>query len=227
MSCNPRTVLLMVVVGLCALTAEAAYGARAPTAAEKTAILTAFGSWSDESCYAIRVSTVDERWASVTFAAARDGESVVEYSERCNPANGLAMMHLRSDGWKYETDAGTEMPACPLPGVPVEVGVDLDACLKAHVVYGTSFLYRPRTLPVSAHAVLTRLRWRNWGKETATATGVYDYADAHSKYRVRVRVRATRLGFCGERRTYRRVTIIPIEHAHRNEAIRRGNGSCP
>jgi hypothetical protein len=219
---------VLAIGGLLVVLPTSAYARRAATFEQKSGIVAGFEqrtAHSDLSCYRVFISTADESWASLAFGALAPDESIEDFEARCpEAANGLAMMHRRGGSWGYEIDAGSDTSTCPLEPVPTRVALDLRACVRAYVYYGTSFLYRPRVLPVSAHAVLTRLRWRHWGRDAASAAATYDYVDAYAAFRVPVRVRASHLVWCGTKKVYERVRITPVTASHRDEVLRKGSG---
>lgn len=209
---------VMVVVALGA--AHVALADRPPHADERGAILAGVGARSGPSCYTIRVSTVDASWASVTFAPAEPGESVDEYVDRCNPADGLTLVHRATSGWRraWEGEGGAGAPFCPVMGVPTAVARDLAACRKRGrvlIARGTSYVYRPQSLIQGAHGTYVRLRWKGWGKPKATGVGLLKYSDRYDNFTARVRLRASHIELCLGHRVYMRLSTSGIRAVDR------------
>jgi hypothetical protein len=209
--------LLALLAGLAFGERTTALADRPPSAEEASAILTDFGASSEPSCYDVRVSEVDPAWARVTFARALPDETPDEYLARCNPSDGLTVRHNDSTSWRSVT-AGSDFYLCPIKGVPTDVALDLRICRRPERVLiprGTSYVYRPRTLIQGAHGAYTHLRWHNWGKPSATATGVLEYEDAYTHFRARVRLRASARQQCRTRLVYLRLRVSGVRQHDR------------
>jgi hypothetical protein len=110
---TPRLALAVAAALLLAVPA-AAQADRAPTKREHAAVATAVGV--PKRCLRVRVSTVDERWAT---ARVRNGKaSCAEHA-----ADGMAVFKRRRGAWRFVT-AGSSFD-CPVPDVPRRVARDL------------------------------------------------------------------------------------------------------
>lgn len=176
-----RGVIGLAVAGCALASAHPAVAGRAATPAERTSILAVTGfKPSVEYCFEVRVSTVDETWAAVYTASPRlAGCDVV--------GDGLILTHRDPTGaWSEASQGAAEYPTCPKLGLPVPVGLDLDVCTapvpirKATLTcFSTTgrrrLVRRPRTCtvggPASRRIKLRGLRWRTWGRPSATAVG--------------------------------------------------------
>jgi hypothetical protein len=178
-----------------AIGAATARAERPPSDSEKAAILKGYGATVDASCFMVSVSSRDSSWATVAFAQPLPGETVKQFTDRCNPANGVAVMHNPGSGWTIVTE-GSDFGLCPIHGVPDAIALDFKLCTKpgrTMLAHGNHLVYKPRALGRYTH-----LRWRHWGAAVATATGRYDGAP--------VRLKASRRRACGIHPTYLRVT---------------------
>jgi hypothetical protein len=91
-----------------------AHADRAPTKREHRAVAKAVGV--PKRCMAVRISTVDERWATARVRNAR--ASCAEHA-----ADGLAVFKRRRGAWRFVT-AGSSFD-CPVPDVPRRIARDL------------------------------------------------------------------------------------------------------
>ena len=73
------------------------------------------------------------------------------------------------------------------------------------------------SLPQGAHAVIEKLKWKNWGRPTATATGTFDYVDAYERFKAPVKLKAYGRNRCGHRRSYLRLSISASRAADRKK----------
>jgi hypothetical protein len=133
-------------------------------------------------CVEATVSTVDETWALMSPV----------HSEACNTGDGVALLHRNVANRWEDVAEGSErdLGACEHLGVPLRVNADLGRRVchprKTYVAcrsLGSSGTLRDRAAPsrcdtlgatdaFAESANLARLRWRGWGRTTATATGI-------------------------------------------------------
>lgn len=183
---------------------------RDATPEERTAILTRFVPAVDH-CFDVTVSTQDERWAAVVA-----GTPPLAGCDTVG--DGLLLSHRDPTGaWTivYEGSAGTQ--TCPQLGLPTPVGLDLRVCPAPVPAAQTTIVCWTGNRPVqrrkpsacktgpgaSAPMRLTKLRWRHWGRSTATATGrLFD-----SGRQLQTRVTVSRVEESAGRREYTRLTM--------------------
>jgi hypothetical protein len=92
----------------------AAHADRAPTKREHRAVAKTVGV--PKRCMAVRISTVDERWASARVRNRK--ASCAEHA-----ADGVAVFKRRRGKWRFVT-AGSSFD-CPVPDVPRRIARDL------------------------------------------------------------------------------------------------------
>jgi hypothetical protein len=190
-----RIVVAIAVLAAVALGAARAQADRPPSDNEKGAILQGFGAKVDASCFMVQVSSVDSSWATIASAQPMPGETQDEFVSRCNPGNGVVVMHNPGAGWAIATE-GSDFGLCPIKGVPDAVALDFKLCRKP----GRTMLARGHHLAYKPRAVggYTHLRWSHWGERVATATGRLGSAP--------IRLKASDLQACGVHPTYLRIT---------------------
>jgi hypothetical protein len=190
-----RILAAIIVFAAIGLAAAAAHADRPPSDSEKAAILQGFDAKADASCFMVQVSSVDSSWATITSAQPMPGETQDEFVSRCNPGDGVVVMHNPGAGWAIVTE-GSDFGLCPIKGVPDAVALDFKLCRKpgrTMVARGNHLAYKPRTL-----GRYTRLHWSHWGDRVATATGSLDGTP--------IRLKASDLQACGVHPTYLRIT---------------------
>ena len=164
---SARIALLVLLIQLCA--AASAFASRPANAAERDAV--ARGARQDPACVTVRVSDADPSW-SLLYSNGAEG---------CAGANGAVALQLTTTGWKVRYEGSGFPFVCPVTPVPTPVARDLGICRPAskrvYVGRQGKLVYKPRRLQQGAHGFCDRLTWRGWGRATATATGVVDYAD--------------------------------------------------
>lgn len=184
---------------------------RSATVEEAAAISAVYET--DPECSEIVVSERDSRYARWRFTV----------SDECEPlGDGFGIARRDDNGaWHDVYQASDPSDPCPVTPVPTEPGVELGACAKpsknAHIRnFATDRLVvKPRKLPHGAHSFLGRLRWRGWNRVVATASGVLDYEDRTASFKSKIRLRASRVRFCGTKRTYTRMSLTFVRAADR------------
>jgi hypothetical protein len=199
----------LTVTGLVAGAGLAA-ASRAPTHAERQSLAAAVGM--PPSCIRVRISQrASVPWARVSPTNSRG----------CPGSNGVIVFQEGSTlTWRLAFQGPDDIRRCPIRGIPNAVSLDLNLCLApSRRVFAISLfrlVWRPRMITYGAHAALTRLSWRGWGTRSATATGVIDYADRFTRFRLPVRVTLSQIGFCRvNQRTYRRQTVTATRASDR------------
>ncbi len=178
--------MAVVVLGLLSTAARAD---RAATAAENAALAAALEVPAE--CLESYVSTVDASWAS----------TYVVYDDDCPEGDGVIMLHLVEGVWRNAYTGPAEQTPCPLDrAIPDTVARDLDLCFrpssKIYMPYWDDRLkYKPKTLPQGAHGLISKLKWRSWGKPVATGTGIFDYVDAYERFERPVKISLSRRGY--------------------------------
>jgi len=188
-----------------------ASAARPATAVERAAVSAVYGSVAN--CSAVIVSERSSRYARWEFVP----------SDTCEPqSNGFGIARRDDSGmWRDVYQASEASDACPTTPLPTEVGVELGACARPSThIYITNFLsqrelFKPRRLPHGAHSFLGALRWRGWDRSIASGSGVLDYADRTVRFKAPIRLRASRVRFCGAKRTYTRLSLVFVRAADR------------
>ena len=201
-------VAAIIVAGLCVSTGNAV-ARRNATPPETEAIAGALTVAPD--CVAADISTVDPSWAAA-YVAGTD----------CPEGNGVIVLHLHNGAWMTAYTGPADDVPCPLDrAVPDNVAKDLGLCFtpssKVYLPYFEVFKYKPSKLPQGAHAVIEKLKWRNWGRPTATATGTFDYVDAYERFKAPVKLKAYGRNLCGHRRSYLRLSISASRAADRKK----------
>jgi hypothetical protein len=112
---------MLVATLVAAVAAQAAFARRAPTGSERTAIVKALPAFYHQKCirYSIRVSTVDTRYAAVSFRFVPPRPS-----KTCSPFDGGVLMKRIAPGRWKKTGEGSEWP-CAKAGAPTPVIKDL------------------------------------------------------------------------------------------------------
>ena len=173
----------------CLLTVVAFFVLVAPVAAERPATAEeragiAAARNLPPACIDAKVSTVDARWGTFTFADAAPGQ--------CAVGDGFAVMRRSGATWETVGEGSDTLGACQALGIPVAVGADL--------TYGGRPVCRPRRTYIwclprggedrerrsrprrcttlgpndsfGGSANLAKLRWRKWGRRVARASGI-------------------------------------------------------
>jgi hypothetical protein len=168
--------LLLVLAVLCfAAVCGVASASRPATEADRIAVADGLGVPDD--CAVVTMSTVDGSWARL---ARNDATADCE-----NLDDAVHVMHFDGTNWMQAAylDSRFDCPEAAPPGV----GSDLGLCQKrgAYLLCANARAtarhraFRPRTCntlgprqPFADAVNLAKLRWRGWGKATATAHGV-------------------------------------------------------
>lgn len=171
-------------------------------------------------CVTGDVSTVDPSFVQVNMSWT-DG---CEYDD---PFIGLIMASNDGGATYASVYELPERIACPVPGVPTQVALDLEACFDASKqppvlgepgyagAYGDGWgQVKPRTVYNGGvpSGLVKKVRWRRWGKRVALGRGItFLYKPQGGYYRRpgRIQLRASRLGSCpgtDGKRAYRRLT---------------------
>lgn len=206
-----RTALAALV--LCLLLAGSAAAARKPSAAESKAIRSAVAGFiatprspaaKDNKVVSISVSTLDKRYASVRLDSKSAGPSDL-------------VLHLSMGTW-FEEQFGSSLDCTAAPKAvlaDLKVGCTPPGA-TAWIWNCGPLVSAPASIVLTcadANYELASLRWRGWGRATATATGKAHANDctpncaAGHFHAYAVRVSATRLFACGKARAYERLTI--------------------
>jgi hypothetical protein len=162
------------------LSALPAHAARPATAPELAAL--AASQNLDPACMIGKVSTVDATWARM------EGRPDAS-PDACALGNGFFVMHETNGAWDDVAQA-SETIVCQSPDntqpIPISVGRDLNVCRAAKTYLlclpKNGALRTAREHPTSCTTLgpadslggaanLAELRWHNWGKATAIATG--------------------------------------------------------
>lgn len=200
-------------VGLLLALAPAAWGKRAPSAPERTAIHSAVSGFiatpgspaaKDNTVASISVSTLDPRYAAARLVSKSAGPSV--------------MLFHQSHGTWFVVGFGSSMGCDSAPkDVLADLGVGCSPPSTTAWIWNCGPLVSaPATFVITcadANYELAGLKWRGWGTATATATGtarandctpscVAGHFHAYSMTAV-----ADRLARCGKARYYARLTI--------------------
>jgi len=110
----PSSRLAAAAIAALLLVPAVAHADRAPTKREHRAVAKAVGV--PKRCMAVRISTVDERWASARVRNAK--ASCAEHA-----ADGIAIFKRR--GWRYRFVTAGSSFECPVPDVPRRIARDL------------------------------------------------------------------------------------------------------
>jgi hypothetical protein len=169
-----RRLLALVVLSF-AVTVGVASGSRPATGPERVAVADGLGVPDD--CVAVTMSTVDSTWARL---ARKDGVAECE-----NLDDAVHVMHFDGANWSQAAhlDSQFDCPEAAPPGVGADLGLcqQRDTYLLCANARATARhrAFRPRTCdtlgphqPFADAVNLAKLRWRGWGKATATARGV-------------------------------------------------------
>ncbi len=183
-----------------------------PATADEEAAISAIYETSPE-CSEVVVSERDSRYARWRFTVSSD----------CEPlGDGFGIARRDDNGaWHDIYQASDPSDPCPVTPVPTAPGVELGACAKpsknTHIrnFITDRLTVKPRKLPHGAHSFLGRLRWRGWNREVAKASGVLDYEDAYDSFKAKIRLRASRVRYCGTKRTYTRLSLTFVRSADR------------
>lgn len=196
-----------------ALASTASAQARPGTASETAAVAALYGFAPE--CTALVVSDRDPTYARLDFVPSVSCEQT---------SNGFGIARRNSTGRYVDVyQASESSEACPAVDIPTNVGLELKACSRPskHTYLSTfrGLQDRPARLDYGTRNQLLRLRWKQWGKSTATATGTFFYNDANPgvAFRIPVRVTVSKRTYCGAKRTYLRFKVSAVRRRDRSK----------
>jgi hypothetical protein len=155
---------------------------------------------NDPQCVTVRISSADESYAELYDAGNPDCTQV---------GDGAVVYHLAGGAWKVAWE-GSGPPSCPHE-LPQAVAIDFKICTgpskRVYVARDGKLVYKPRALIQGAHGEYINLRWTGWGTAKAVAHGLFFYEDRNETFKLKVRVTLTTRRLCGEKRTYKHMTV--------------------
>lgn len=212
---------LPVVVIACLVLAASAAAARKPSSTENKAIRAAVAGFiampnspsaKDNKIASIRVSTLDARYAAVRLTSPTVGASVL-------------VLHASMGNWFVEEFGSSLNCEAGPAAVLADIGVGCTPPGATAWIFDCGPLVaHPASLILTcadANYQLAALKWRGWGRATATATANAKANDckpncaAGHMHAFPVTVRATGIEACGRARIYTRLTIV---YAHARPA---------